>query len=162
MGFTLPEKQQWLNGFCGPFSLDMFRRQWMAQSATIVGFAKDAQASFTPDSTCYYPGELYLSAHSADGTITQRLNFVSSSTALLRIETDKSDDLLLTGSRWGRDVTVSIEQNSVIARHPSGESVTVTFTPDVELTAADNNYTALIHAPKSPVNVAISLSLIHI
>ena len=83
MGFTLPEKQQWLNGFCGPFSLDMFRRQWMAQSATIVGFAKDAQASFTPDSTCYYPGELYLSAHSADGTITQRLNFVSSSTCLL-------------------------------------------------------------------------------
>jgi len=33
MGFTLPEKAQWVNGFCGPFSLDMFRRQWMAQSA---------------------------------------------------------------------------------------------------------------------------------
>ena len=27
MGFTLPEKAQWVNGFCGPFSLDMFRRQ---------------------------------------------------------------------------------------------------------------------------------------
>ena len=23
MGFTLPEKEQWINGFCGPFSLDM-------------------------------------------------------------------------------------------------------------------------------------------
>ena len=27
MGFTLPEKDKWVNGFCGPFSLDMFRRQ---------------------------------------------------------------------------------------------------------------------------------------
>lgn len=156
MGFTPPEKDKWVNGFCGPFSLDMFRRQWMAQSATIVGFAKDAGAVFTPDSTCYYPGELYLSAHSTGGSITQRLNFISASTALLRIEADRTEDLLLTGSQWGRNVTVSVEQQTVIARHPSGECVTVTFTPDVVLTAGDNNYTALIRAPKYPVNVAIS------
>lgn len=46
MGFTLPERQQWVNGFCGPFSLDMFSRQWMAQSAAVVGFAKDTQNIF--------------------------------------------------------------------------------------------------------------------
>ena len=40
MGFTLPEKENWVNGFCGPFSLDMFRRQWMAQSAVTVGFSQ--------------------------------------------------------------------------------------------------------------------------
>ena len=51
MGFTLPEKAQWVNGFCGPFSLDMFRRQWMAQSAVTVDFAGNASASFVPDST---------------------------------------------------------------------------------------------------------------
>lgn len=156
MGFTLPEESQWVNGFCGPFSLDMLRRQWMAQSATVVGFADDAQAVFTPDSTCYYPGELYLKAHSDHGSITQRLNFVSSSTALLRIETDTAKDLLLTGSRWGRDITVSVEQNSVIARHPSGESVTVTFAPNVEPTLEGNNYTALVRSPRETVCVAIS------
>lgn len=156
MGFTLPEKAQWVNGFCGPFSLDMFRRQWMAQSAAVVGFADDAHNIFTPDSTCYYPGELRLSAHSPQGSIEQRLNFIDSSTALLRIDTDAARDLLVSGSRWGKDVAVSVEQNSVIARHPSGESVTVTFAPDVELTAADNNYTARIAAPQGTVNVAIS------
>ena len=156
MGFTLPERQQWVNGFCGPFSLDMFRRQWMAQSAAVVGFAKDTQNIFVPDSTCYYPGELYMSAHSTHGSITQRLNFTSASTALLRIEADTAEDLLLSGSQWGKDITVSVEQNSVIARHPSGETVTVTFTPNVELAKTDNNYTALVRSPRYPVNVAIS------
>ena len=156
MGFTLPEKENWVNGFCGPFSLDMFRRQWMAQSAVTVGFSQKVSDTFLPDSTCYYPGELYMSAHSGNGTITQRLNFVNASTALLRIEADKAEELMLTGSQWGKNITVSVEQNSVIARHPSGESVTVTFPPDVKLTGTDNNYTALIHTSKYPVNVAIS------
>ena len=156
MGFTLPEKENWVNGFCGPFSLDMFRRQWMAQSAVTVGFSQKVSDTFVPDSTCYYPGELYMSAHSGNGTITQRLNFVSASTALLRIEADKAEELMLTGSQWGKNITVSVEQNSVIARHPSGESVTVTFPPDVKLTGTDNNYTALIHTSKYPVNVTIS------
>ncbi|WP_373732371.1 MGH1-like glycoside hydrolase domain-containing protein, partial [Bacteroides heparinolyticus] len=156
MGFTLPEKEQWINGFCGPFSLDMFRRQWMAQSAVTVGFAKEPQGLFVPDSTCYYPGELYMSARSAKGSITQRLNFADASTALLRIETDKAEKLLLTGSRWADDVSVTVEQSSVIARHPSGESVTITFTPDVMLTETEHNYTALVSASKRTVNVAIS------
>ena len=39
MGFTLPQKDHWVNGFCGPFSLDMNRRQWMAQSAVTVRYA---------------------------------------------------------------------------------------------------------------------------
>ena len=139
-----------------PLQLDMFRRQWMAQSAAVVGFAKDTQNIFVPDSTCYYPGELYMSAHSTHGSITQRLNFTSASTALLRIEADTAEDLLLSGSQWGKDITVSVEQNSVIARHPSGETVTVTFTPNVELAKTDNNYTALVRSPRYPVNVAIS------
>ena len=156
MGFTLPEKAQWVNGFCGPFSLDMFRRQWMAQSAVTVDFAGNTSASFVPDSTCYFPGELYMSVHSDAGSIMQRLNFADASTALLRIESDKAEDLLLTGSQWGKDVTIAVEQNSVIARHPSGESVTVTFTPDVTLSRTENNYTALVHNPQYPVHVAIS------
>ena len=48
------------------------------------------------------PGELYMSAHSTHGSITQRLNFTSASTALLRIEADTAEDLLLSGSQWGQ------------------------------------------------------------
>lgn len=36
------------------------------------------------------------------------------------------------------------------------KAVTVTFPPDVKLTGTDNNYTALIHTSKYPVNVTIS------
>lgn len=156
MGFTLPEKDKWINGFCGPFSLDMFRRQWMAQTAVTVGFAKESENTFVPDSTCYFPGELYMSAHSNGGSIAQRLNFIDASTALLRVETAQPKELAFTGSQWGKDVTVTIEQNSVIARHPGGERVVVTFTPGIALSAAGNNYTATLHNPKAATSIAIS------
>ena len=156
MGFTLPERQQWVNGFCGPFSSICSAASGWHSQPPWYGLTKDTTNIFVPDSTCYYPGELYMSAHSTHGSITQRLNFTSASTALLRIEADTAEDLLLSGSQWGKDITVSVEQNSVIARHPSGETVTVTFTPNVELAKTDNNYTALVRSPRYPVNVAIS------
>ena len=135
MGFTLPQKDHWVNGFCGPFSLDMNRRQWMAQSAVTVGYADQANVIFTPDSTCYFPGELYLSASSEEGKIIQRLNFLDASTALLRIHSDAGKELSLTASQWGKEIQVQTDQNTVIARHPSGEIVALTFTPDVSVKA---------------------------
>ena len=29
-------EEGWVNGFCGPFSLDMNRREWLAKSAVVV------------------------------------------------------------------------------------------------------------------------------
>ena len=55
MGFTLPEKAQWVNGFCGPFSLDMFRRQWMAQSAVTVDFAGTLLPASFPTLPAIFP-----------------------------------------------------------------------------------------------------------
>lgn len=135
-------KDHWVNGFCGPFSLDMNRRQWMAQSAVTVGYNDDANAVFTPDSTCYFPGELYLSASSEEGKIIQRLIFLDASTALLRIHSDAGKELSLTASQWGKEIQVQTDQNTVIARHPSGEIVALTFTPDVSVKGTDNNYQA--------------------
>mgnify|MGYP000101114427 FL=1 len=156
MGFTLPQKDHWVNGFCGPFSLDMNRRQWMAQSAVTVGYNDDANAVFTPDSTCYFPGELYLSASSEEGRIIQRLNFLNASTALLRIHSDAGKELSFTASQWGKDIQVSTDQNTVIARHPSGEIVALTFTPDVSVKGTDNNYQAKINGSEHDTYVAIS------
>ena len=156
MGFTLPQKDHWVNGFCGPFSLDMNRRQWMAQSAVTVGYADQANVIFTPDSTCYFPGELYLSASSEEGKIIQRLNFLDASTALLRIHSDAGKELSLTASQWGKEIQVQPDQNTVIARHPSGEIVALTFTPDVSVKGTDNNYQAKINGSEHDTYVAIS------
>ena len=156
MGFTLPQKDHWVNGFCGPFSLDMNRRQWMAQSAVTVGYADQANVIFTPDSTCYFPGELYLSASSEEGKIIQRLNFLDASTALLRIHSDAGKELSLTASQWGKEIQVQTDQNPVIALHPSGEIVALTFTPDVSVKGTDNNYQAKINGSEHDTYVAIS------
>ena len=156
MGFTLPQKDHWVNGFCGPFSLDMNRRQWMAQSAVTVRYADQANVIFTPDSTCYFPGELYLSASSEEGKIIQRLNFLDASTALLRIHSDVGKELSLTASQWGKEIQVQTDQNTVIARHPSGEIVALTFTPDVSVKGTDNNYQAKINGSEHDTYVAIS------
>ena len=156
MGFTLPQKDHWVNGFCGPFSLDMNRRQWMAQSAVTVGYADQANVIFTPDSTCYFPGELYLSASSEEGKIIQRLNFLDASTALLRIHSDAGKELSLTASQWGKEIQVQTDQNTVIARHPSGEIVALTFTPDVSVKGTDNNYQAKINGSEHDTYEAIS------
>lgn len=156
MGFTLPQKDHWVNGFCGPFSLDMNRRQWMAQSSVTVGYADQANVIFTPDSTCYFPGELYLSASSEEGKIIQRLNFLDASTALLRIHSDAGKELSLTASQWGKEIQVQTDQNTVIARHPSGEIVALTFTPDVSVKGTDNNYQAKINGSEHDTYVAIS------
>ena len=156
MGFTLPQKDHWVNGFCGPFSLDMNRRQWMAQSAVTVGYADQANVIFTPDSTCYFPGELYLSASSEEGKIIQLLNFLDASTALLRIHSDAGKELSLTASQWGKEIQVQTDQNTVIARHPSGEIVALTFTPDVSVKGTDNNYQAKINGSEHDTYIAIS------
>ncbi len=156
MGFTLPQKDHWVNGFCGPFSLDMNRRQWMAQSAVTVGYADQANVIFTPESTCYFPGELYLSASSEEGKIIQRLNFLDASTALLRIHSDAGKELSLTASQWGKEIQGQTDQNTVIARHPSGEIVALTFTPDVSVKGTDNNYQAKINGSEHDTYVAIS------
>lgn len=156
MGFTLPQKDHWVNGFCGPFSLDMNRRQWMAQSAVTVGYADQTNATFTPDSTCYFPGELYLSANSEEGRIIQRLNFLDASTVLLRIHSDAGKELSLTASEWGKEIQVQTDQNTVIARHPSGEIVALTFTPDVSVEGSDNNYQAKTNGSEHDTYVAIS------
>ena len=156
MGFTLPQKGHWVNGFCGPFSLDMNRRQWMAQSAVTVGYADQANVIFTPDSTCYFPGELYLSASSEEGKIIQRLNFLDASTALLRIHSDAGKELSLTASQWGKEIQVQTDQNTVIARHPSGEIVALTFTPDVSVASTHNNYRAKTNGNEHDTYVAIS------
>ncbi len=141
MGFTPPQASNWVNGFCGPFSLDMNRRSWLAKSAVEVSFQNDTTA-FLPDSSSYFPGELYISAHSSSGAIEQRLNFINSSTALLRINSSSNAQILLTGKEWGEGVIVRVGDGSVVGEDLSGEKVLLSFPKGVSVQQDGNNYVA--------------------
>lgn len=148
MGFTIPQNDSWINGFCGPYSLDMNRRQWMAKSAVSVSF-EGSNEVFSTDSTNYFPGEVFISANSSIGNISQRLNFIDSSNAILCVKTDSNTPLTFTGIEWSEDIEVATNRNSVIARHPSGESVVITFNTDVALENGNNNYIATTKASQN-------------
>lgn len=152
MGFTLPERDKWINGFCGPFSID--NRIWFAQSA--VEASLNGIDEMTPDSISYFPGEIYMSSVSGERQICQRLLFVNSATALLNIKTNGEEAISFSGKGWNRDVKIAVEGNSVIARHPKGETVVLTFGPDVKLSGLEDNYMAIKEKGEGQTNVAIS------
>lgn len=158
VGYTIPENTQWVNGFCGPFSLDIDRRQWLAKSAVDVSFADYEYDVFVPDSTNYFPGEIYISAHSPQGVISQTLHFIDASNALLTVTTKEEKALMFTGQEWGNDLKVSTNKNYVIARHSSGETVLLTFNPDITLKDRPNNYQAISNDRETQVVISFFTS----
>ncbi len=155
MGFTIPEREAWVNGFCGPYDLD--DRRWMARSAVEAGFNTPGKEVFTPDSTNYLPGEVFLGARSATGRITQRLQYVDASTVLLGIKSDTDRELRLTGEGWRPGTTFEVDENTVIAKMPGDGIVCITFSPDVKVECSDENYVALYNGRKECF-VAISFA----
>ena len=89
MGFTIPQQDKWVNGFCGPFSID--NRIWFAQSIVEASLIGETTA-MTPDSASYFPGEVYISSSSGTESISQRMNFINASTALLQMRVTVEKD----------------------------------------------------------------------
>ena len=154
-GFTIPERETWTDGFCGPFSLDMNRRQWLAKTA-VKAAPYDSHEAGRPDSSCYFPGEAVLFSEFSDGKIAQRLNFIDSSSALLSVTNNTGRDLSYSGEGWASDVVLTCRGNSVLASHPSGEILALSFMPDVEIHADSLNYRAKAPSRESDF-VVISL-----
>ena len=155
-GFTAPEREAWVDGFCGPFSLDMNRREWLAKAAVTVAPDNVAGASRDTDSVCYYPGELRLSSGYVKGKVEQRLNFIDSNSALLSISNSTGMGLIYRGDSWAPEMDITRQGNTIVASHPSGELVALTFMPDAELKVEGGNYLASVPA-RSTDYVVISL-----
>lgn len=153
MGFTIPETDKWVNGFCGPFSLD--NRIWFAQSAVCVDFL-NGNGTLTPDSATYFPGEVYIASSSNDRKIEQRMDFVNSSTALLQVSSNVAEGFKFTGKDWNSKVRLERGEQTITAYHPNGEVVQLTFMPDVELSCDGKNYVASTAADCQQMNVAVS------
>lgn len=153
MGFTLPQTDKWVNGFCGPFSID--NRIWFAQSAVETHFA-DKTETWSPDSVSYFPGEVYLKSSSASGSIEQRMDFVSNTTALLQVTSDADYGFCFSGKEWNNQVTLKQEDQSITACHPDGEIVQLTFMPDVTLSCDGKHYTARTQPGCKQTYIALS------
>lgn len=140
MGFTIPQKDRWVNGFCGPFSIN--NRIWFAKSVMEVSVENDDCREYKPDSLSYFPGETYLKSSSSKATLEQRLNFIDASTALLKVHSDHKASFIFKGNNWNKDITLKVDQNTLTAYHPSGEIVLLTFCPEVNLSFDGTNYEA--------------------
>ena len=140
IGFTPPEKGNWVNGFCGPYSIDMNRRQWLAKSAVTVH--PTSAGVILSDSTCYYPGELQLFSTYKDGEIRQQLHFIDANSILLTVESTLDCPLQYSGEGWAEGMELTKNGNSVFATHESGETFVISFPQDVYLEVKDGNYLA--------------------
>lgn len=152
MGFTLPKKEQWVNGFCGPFDLES--RRWISASLLTVGLAEHPEAVFQADSTSYFPGELYLRSSSEQGSVTQRLYFIGRSNVLLECVSEKAQALRFYGS-IDEEGTCNIINNSCVLSLPSGQQCLLTFPDRTKITFTGNGYEALV-APEKTVYAVMS------
>ena len=139
MGFTIPQSDKWLNGFCGPFSID--HRVWFSQSMVEVTFA-EKEETFTPDSTSYFPGEVFMSSSSASGNIQQRLLFVSEQTALLHVTSDSNHGFTFSNNGLAKDIQVRTTKGNVTFIHENGEIVQLHFHPEVNIQQKGDKYLA--------------------
>lgn len=147
-GFTLPEKDQWVNGFCGPFHLDMNKRQWLSDALVKVGFADaDHSAVYRPDSVSYFPGELYMASSSDLGKIVQRLIFIDKSTVLLSCTSDRDAMFRFFGEALPEDVICTADKNTFLITSPSGEGVALTFSPEMGILSTEKGYETLSLTP---------------
>ena len=109
MGFTLPQRDSRINGFCGPFSIE--HRLWMAQAAVTVGFAGD-EGVMQPDSLTYFPGEVFMSSSSEAGRMEQRMVFADRTTALLAVTGDSDAGFVFAGKGWNSRVRLGMRKNT--------------------------------------------------
>lgn len=143
-GFTLPETEKWINGFCGPFHLDMNQRKWISESIVRVCFeGEDKSTVYKPDTTIYYPGKLYLKASSVQGSIEQELIFINASTVLLSVKSDQKSLFRFWGDAFSENAICDTEKNSFLITSPSGEGIAVTFPPETGLLAGNKGYETL-------------------
>lgn len=155
-GFTIPESENWKNGFCGPFHLDQEYRQWISQSLIQVCFEEETEDTvYQPDTTIYYPGKLYMKASSRKGTIEQELIFIDSSTALLTVTSNTDSYFRFYGETLWDETICTADKNSFFITDPKGEGVAITFSPEMGILASENGYETL-SATKRKVEVIIS------
>jgi glycogen debranching enzyme len=143
MSFTLPQKENWINGFCGPYDLE--HRHWISKSLMEVSLNPTFNRSeYTQTSSCYYPGEITLAATQNNTEIKQRLFYVDKYTALWQCETNRSCQIYLQNNTLNHITTTSIEDNTIHLNTTSSGSYIIRFQKGVHIELKDNHYIATL------------------
>ncbi|MFY9597242.1 MAG: trehalase family glycosidase [Dysgonamonadaceae bacterium] len=155
MGFSIPQKNKWINGFCGPFSISEYH--WLAKSAVKVTFNAERDAFFIPDSINYYPGGIYIAASSSYGTLKQTLIFIDSYTALLHVYPNDVSDLFFTGDGWRDGTEFTVSGRKVVVSSSSNEKYLISFPENTTIQSVKNNYEAVCkHVSCDGIYIVIS------
>jgi putative isomerase len=157
IGFTPPASCDFVNGFCGPFSIN--DHLWLSRSIAEVGVERDGRKyeanSFKPDSTSYYPGVLHMSSKSNKIRMEQQLNYVDKNHTVLKLN---CDNVIwdISSTIWLSNTTLILEKNTLIIRLQSGEVLTVSFPDEFKLSIKEKSYNAKSLIPTNCVYVLIS------
>jgi len=143
IGFTNPAKDNWVNGFCGPFTIE--NRNWICKSLAEIGVEKNGQIlnanEFKRDSVSYFPGELYMSSKCQELKIEQQLFFIDKNHTLLQLNAEQVK-WIINSTIWLSNTTLKKVDNSLVIQLEKGELLTVTFPKDFSLEIKDNSYIA--------------------
>lgn len=142
--FAFPERDRWMNGFCGPFRLGTDQREWISDCLVKVCFEDEEQSvAYLPDTIVHHPGRLYMKASSAKGSIEQELVFVNAATVLVSIRSERLSLFRFFGRSSSCDVSCAAEKNTLLMTEPSGEGVAVSFSPETGILAGEGGYETL-------------------
>ena len=143
MGFSIPQKDKWVNGLIGPFSF--YEYGLKAISIAEASFKDSKEEVFTPDSINYYPGGIFISASNETGKIEQELIFATSSIALLNIRSDSNQDIVVKGNFAGSE-SIEYSERQQIVRFVSSdnEDYLLIFPDDTHISGTKSNYEAII------------------
>ncbi len=147
-GFTLPEKDKPVAGFCGPFSI--YHRNWYARSLVVVEGAELVSSN-------YIPGEVAVSLRKDGVSIEEKLQFVDSRTSLLTIERKGSLPLVLLPDGIGKTAKLSLDGQSVVITGEAEEAIMVSFPQGVALQVSSSGYTATVPKGEGKLTLAVSL-----
>lgn len=163
MGFTIPEKESRINGFCGPFDID--HRFWISQSFIQIGYIGSDNVAVHPQEflqteTAYYPGKAIIRSAANDIELTQSLCFIHSRHALLRCEANKDIRFSLTGKFVGHiGVEPMIAANNIVEyKLETGEVIVLTFPKEVNLELDIDNKSYKVVSEKASVEIGVVIS----
>jgi len=143
IGFTNPSASDWVNGFCGPFTIE--DRNWISKSIAEIGVEKGGQQlkpnQFKRDSVSHFPGFAYMSSTCGSVKVEQQLFFIDKNHSILQLNSNKVK-WNISASIWLLNATVKKENNSLNVQLAKGELLTVTFPKNFNLEVTDKSYSA--------------------
>jgi putative isomerase len=163
MGFTIPENDFRINGFCGPFDLD--HRQWISHSFIQVGYTNSNNEIIQPEEfvqkeVAYYPGRAILKSTQKEIEIEQTLIFLDARNTMLRCKANQQIRFYLKG-RFVNDIgeePVIAANNILEYKLASGEVIVLTFPQYVNLDLDMDNKSYTVNMQKEAAGLDVVIS----